>query len=258
MAPSPMKAVLRSIRACARGSVSIAGGAAKARRSCSLAADRPTTRVPSGRWSKVDRSARKRPFTNTMRWQSGVSRKAVSSGLASAGRGGMATLGNAVRASGPRLVNFHASTFGVGNPFLPKRLIASSRRASSQAKPLPGRLGFASANWRMYGEVDATSTFIVGARDRQSCRRLHQVGVTLGLEFEGQFPATGLDDAPGGQNMHLVWHYVVQEALIMSDKQSRACSPAPCVDAVAHDLERVDVEAGICLVEDGQAGIEQP
>ena len=44
----------------------------------------------------------------------------------------------------------------------------------------------------------------------------------------------------------------------MSDKQSRAGSPAPCVDAVADDLERVDVEAGIRLVEDGQAGIEQP
>src|SRR5882724_9377506 len=94
--------------------------------------------------------------------------------------------------------------------------------------------------------------------DGHASRRLHQVAVTLGLELKGEVPATGRDDAAGGQNMHLVRHDVVQEALIMSDKQSRAGSPAPCVDAVADDLERVDVEAGICLVEDGQAGIEQP
>src|SRR5467141_4112856 len=168
-------------------------------------------------------------------------------------------LWNTVCASGLRFVNFHASTFAVGNPLLPNLLMAASRLASSQANPAPGSSDLAAANCRMYGSIDAISTLMTNPRGCQSCgSRLDQVGVSLGLQLESELLAAGFDDAARSQDMHLVRHDIVQQALVVRDQQRGAPGAPQRVDTLGHDLERVDVEAGIGLVEDGKARIEHP
>jgi hypothetical protein len=56
--------------------------------------------------------------------------------------------------------------------------------------------------------------------------------------------------------MHHVGFDVVEQALIVGDDHERALRSAQCVDAVGHRLERVDVEAGIGLVENRELRLQ--
>jgi hypothetical protein len=54
--------------------------------------------------------------------------------------------------------------------------------------------------------------------------------------------------------VHDVGHDVVEQALVVGDDEEGAVGRAQRVDAVGDDPQRVDVEAGIGLVEDAQRG----
>ena len=54
--------------------------------------------------------------------------------------------------------------------------------------------------------------------------------------------------------MHLIGHDIVEQALVVGDQDEAARRVAQRVDAVGHRAQRVDVEAGIGLVEDARRG----
>ncbi len=56
--------------------------------------------------------------------------------------------------------------------------------------------------------------------------------------------------------MHVVRHDVVQEALVMGDDDHGTVRRAQRVDAVGHQLQGIDVEAGIGFIEDAKRGFE--
>ena len=56
--------------------------------------------------------------------------------------------------------------------------------------------------------------------------------------------------------MHEVRHDVVEQPLVVRDDEHRVLLAAQRVHAVGDDAQRVDVEAGVGLVEDGELRIE--
>ena len=61
---------------------------------------------------------------------------------------------------------------------------------------------------------------------------------------------------PVAQHVHEVGDDVVEQALVVRDDDERAIGGAHRVDALRDDLQRVDVEAGVGLVEDRQPRLE--
>src|SRR5919201_1455884 len=82
--------------------------------------------------------------------------------------------------------------------------------------------------------------------------------VAFGLELAHQLRAAGFDDAPPHQDVHPVGLDVLEDPLIVGDEQDRRVRlvPVHLVHAFAHDPERVDVQAGIRLVQDGEPRLE--
>src|SRR5215207_9755658 len=81
--------------------------------------------------------------------------------------------------------------------------------------------------------------------------------VPLGLQPVGQLGAAGLDDPPVDHHVDHVGGDVAQDAGVVGDQQDAELGAAEPVDALGHDPEGVDVQAGVGLVEDGQLGAEQ-
>src|SRR5690606_23070467 len=82
-------------------------------------------------------------------------------------------------------------------------------------------------------------------------------GIALALEVEREILVARLDDLPAIEHVHAVGHDVLEQALVVGDDEEGAVGRAQRVDAVGDDLQRVDVEAGIGLVEHAELRLEQ-
>ena len=69
--------------------------------------------------------------------------------------------------------------------------------------------------------------------------------VALLFELERQLAPAGADDAPLEEDVDVVGHDVVEEALVVRDEDDRVLGRAQLVDALRDDAQRVDVEAGV-------------
>src|SRR6476661_9797568 len=82
--------------------------------------------------------------------------------------------------------------------------------------------------------------------------------VALGLESVGELLAAGLGDLAVDEDVDEVGLDVAQDAGVVGDQQDTlALALAEAVDALGDDLQRVDVEAGVGLVEHRDLGVEQ-
>ena len=75
--------------------------------------------------------------------------------------------------------------------------------------------------------------------------------VTLLLQLVRQIGAASLDDLPLVHHMHDIRRDVVEDALVVRDDEHAQVRATQRVDTIGDDLERVDVQAGVGLVEDG-------
>src|ERR1700690_3218666 len=80
--------------------------------------------------------------------------------------------------------------------------------------------------------------------------------VAPGLELERERLVAALDDAPVDHDVHKVGYDVAEEALVVGDEEDPEARPAQVVDPVGDDPQRVDVQAGIRLVHEGEAGLQ--
>ena len=82
--------------------------------------------------------------------------------------------------------------------------------------------------------------------------------VALGLELLGELRAALLDDLAGHEDVHEVRLDVAQDPRVVGDQQQAGLAGrADPVDALADHPQRVDVEAGVGLVEDRDLRLEQ-
>src|SRR5687767_3259241 len=83
---------------------------------------------------------------------------------------------------------------------------------------------------------------------------LAELAVALGLDLLDQLRAAAVRDAAVEEDRHAVRLDEVQDPLVVGDDQdAHAGLGLDRVDRVADDVERVDVEARVGLVEDGDA-----
>ena len=68
--------------------------------------------------------------------------------------------------------------------------------------------------------------------------------------------AAGLDQPPVVDDVDHIGHHVVEQPLVVGHQDDGALGAAEQVDAVGHDLQGVDVQAGIGLVQDRQGGLQ--
>ena len=88
--------------------------------------------------------------------------------------------------------------------------------------------------------------------------RLGEALVAVGFELVGQFGAAGLDDATAEEHVHELRLDVAQDAGVVRDQQDAAVLGfGVAVDALADHAQRVDVQAGVGLVEDRDLRLEQ-
>src|ERR1019366_7919543 len=80
--------------------------------------------------------------------------------------------------------------------------------------------------------------------------------VSARLKFIGEFRAPGADDLALEHHVHHVGGDVLQDPRVVGDDQAAEVRSAQAVDAPADDLERVHVETGVGLVEDGKARLQ--
>ena len=82
--------------------------------------------------------------------------------------------------------------------------------------------------------------------------------VALGFEPLRELGTAGVDDAPVDEDVHHVGLQVLEQALVVRDAQHAEVGPvgAHLLHALRHHLQRVDVETGVGLVEDGELGLE--
>src|SRR3984957_15716904 len=173
-------------------------------------------------------------------------------GCSARAAGGLAS-GFASRISVRKSVYFHSSTRRLGSPLASKRRNAASRPAATPRPP--GRRAFAAAN----SSTSAVSAAVlIGSTVMTASRPLVLVArIALGLELERELLTTGAHDAAAREHVDDVGHDVVEQALIVGDHDHGAFGRAQPVDAVGHDLERIDVEARIGLVEHRELRFEQ-
>ena len=82
--------------------------------------------------------------------------------------------------------------------------------------------------------------------------------VALFFELVGKLRATRRDDAAVGEDVHKVRAHIVQNALVVRNEHDSAVVLLfVVVDPLGHDPEGVDVESRVCLVENGELGLEQ-
>src|SRR3569623_838798 len=80
---------------------------------------------------------------------------------------------------------------------------------------------------------------------------------TLLLKHQRKAATARLDDAAVRQHVHMIWHDVIEQALVMGNHHEGAVIAAQGIDAFGDDLERIDVEAGIGFVENTQRRLQQ-
>ena len=80
--------------------------------------------------------------------------------------------------------------------------------------------------------------------------------VALRFEFEGEGLVAALHDATVPHDVNEIGHDVIQQTLIVSDHDDPQFRAAQGVHAFGNDPERVDVEAGIGFVHQGERRFE--
>lgn len=82
--------------------------------------------------------------------------------------------------------------------------------------------------------------------------------VAVLVEFVGELRTTGLDDAAADEHVHVFRVDVAQDAGVVRDQQDAAVlGSGVAVHPLADHAQRVDVQAGVGLVQDGDLGLEQ-
>src|SRR3954451_20599532 len=95
-------------------------------------------------------------------------------------------------------------------------------------------------------------------RRRSSGRHPGVLGVAVGLELVGELLAALLDDLAADEDVHEVGLDVAQDPGVVRDEQRAGLAArADPVDALGHDPQRVDVEPGVGLVEDGDLRLQK-
>src|SRR5262245_36851101 len=215
------------------------------------AVTRFSTRAPSGSAPTRDSAGTWCPLTNTS-----------STAAAMGGRTGrMSPAGTPIRDGGARanvrsaigatLVNRHSSSRVVGNPREMNRWSASSRTRARTPWPLCCHRGRA----RSHSATYPSSTRAISAPYRGRRGRF-QPAVASFLELERQLLAARPHNPSIGKHVHDVGHDVVQQPLIVRDQQKSAIGISHRVHALRHDLQRIDIEARVRFVENGQPGLE--
>src|SRR5215204_809455 len=80
--------------------------------------------------------------------------------------------------------------------------------------------------------------------------------VALVLEIERQLLAAAGHEPPVEHDVDVIRLDVPQYPLVVRDDDRREVRPAQLVDALGYDLQGIDVESGVCLVHDGERGLE--
>src|SRR5215467_12717112 len=254
-APSPMNAVLSATATSSVGTIRPRW----ARRSPSPAASACAMERmvrPASRPARSESSGTKAPSTNTTRRASiagSVARTPLARAFAAVS--GTPASGLASRMSARKSVYFHSSTRRCGKPSVSKRRKASSR--SAPTAPAPGSAPLTAAKLCASAVsaavlIGRTSAFIAVSR-----HLFLILGIAGGFEIERQLLIAGLHDAAAREHVHHVGHDVVEQALVVRDHHEGALGRAQPIDAVRDHLERVDVEAGIGLVEHAQPRLQQ-
>src|ERR1700728_988813 len=81
-------------------------------------------------------------------------------------------------------------------------------------------------------------------------------GVALVFQFESQFGAAAAGDAAVYEYVNFIRHDVVEQALVVRYDQHSAVGAAHRAVAFRHNLERVDIEAGVGFVQDRELRLE--
>src|SRR5215470_320288 len=95
---------------------------------------------------------------------------------------------------------------------------------------------------------------IAASRSRSSGAA--EMRVAALLELQRQLLVARLQDLAAAEHMDAVGLDVFEEPLIVRDEDDRALGVAQAVDAGRHHAERIDVEAAVGLVEDGELRLE--
>src|SRR5215831_18041837 len=256
-APSPMNAVLS---ATATSSVDTTRPMWASTCASPAASAWPREEIvsPVSRPARSESSGTNAPSTKTMR-RASIEASAAPALRASAlaAASGTPASGLASRINARRSVYFHSSTRRCGRPSLSNRRNASSRSAATAPAPAPGSAPLAAAKFAASAASAAVLIGWISAFIATSRRLVLVLRVAGGFELERQLLAAGLHDAPLGEHVHHVGHDVVEQALVVGDDHHGALRRAQAVDAVGDDAQRVDIEAGVGLIEHGKARLEQ-
>src|SRR5437867_2610568 len=233
--------------------------------SLASAVARLLTLMPSFSSGTVDSPDAKWPFTKTRRAPGSFAKGNRASAsrvrpLTPASKTGL----NGSFAIGATLVKRQSSCLRVGNPSSAKRAMPALRIGNSQAGwRLTPACSKRSKAFRSGSTCFAVSGVWGAVMGRDICGAsgaaglvLDQPVVTLLFEFEGEFLAARFHDASFPENVHEVGDDVVQEALVVRDDERGVVRPLELVHARGHDAQRVDVEAGIGFVEDGELRLQ--
>src|SRR5262245_53794273 len=89
--------------------------------------------------------------------------------------------------------------------------------------------------------------------------RLGEAYVTGLFEFVGQFRTTRFDDSTADEDVHEFRMDVTQNPGVVRNQQdSTVLGLGITVDTLADHAQRVDIQAGVGLVEDRDLGLQQP
>ncbi len=83
------------------------------------------------------------------------------------------------------------------------------------------------------------------------------VGVTVVFQLKRQSLVTRADDLALVENVNAVRHDVIKQALIVGDDDGGTIRRLQRVDAVSHDLQRVDVETTIGFIENAELRLQE-
>src|SRR5262245_50781048 len=253
--PSPMKAVLSATAMSSVGTTLPRCFSSSGSPAASACAIERMVR-PASSAARSDSSGTKAPSTSTMRRPSiEASASPALRARAFAAASGAAASGNASRISARRSVYFQSSIRRCGRP--PRSKCSNACSRSDATSPAPGSAPFALAKLADSAVSAAVLIGWISAFIRASRRLVAILRVAGGLELEGELLVAGLHDAALREHVHHVRHDVVEQPLVVRDHHERALRRAQPVDAVGDDPEGVDVEAGIGLVEHGDARLEQ-
>ncbi len=140
------------------------------------------------------------------------------------------------------------------------QLVEPSQRARRQLR-LSGQQAIEVTRGKSGGGAQSLCPYACGWRCCDCRSRCPVLGadpvVPARLQLEREVLAAGLDDAARIHHVHVVGHDVVEQTLVVRDQDDRVVLRGELVDAAGDDPQRVDVEAGIGLVEDREPRLEQ-